>query len=44
MSKLWRIHSHDADRIRALERAARLPPVVARLLIARGLADPQAAA
>ncbi|HVU90030.1 MAG TPA: single-stranded-DNA-specific exonuclease RecJ [Pirellulales bacterium] len=43
MSKLWRIHSHDADRIRALERAARLPPVVARLLVARGLSDPQSA-
>ena len=43
MSKQWRIHSHDADRIRALECAARLPPVVARLLICRGLGDPQAA-
>ena len=43
MSKLWRIHSHDADRIRTLERAANLPTVVARLLVARGLTDPQQA-
>ncbi|HEY1598279.1 MAG TPA: single-stranded-DNA-specific exonuclease RecJ [Pirellulales bacterium] len=43
MPKQWRIHSHDSERIRALERAARLPTVVARLLICRGLGDPDSA-
>ena len=40
MAKTWRIHPHDPDRIRALERAARLPTVLARLLVCRGLSDP----
>jgi single-stranded-DNA-specific exonuclease len=43
MAKTWRIHSHDPDRIRALERAARLPTVLARLLVCRGLGDPDTA-
>ncbi len=43
MAKQWRIHSHDPQRIGALERAARLPAVVARLLVCRGLADAQTA-
>jgi single-stranded-DNA-specific exonuclease len=43
MPKQWRIHSHDSERIRALERAARLPTVVARLLVCRGLGDPDSA-
>ena len=43
MPKLWRIHAHDPDRIKALERAARLPTVVARLLVCRGLADAETA-
>ncbi|MBI2825072.1 MAG: single-stranded-DNA-specific exonuclease RecJ [Planctomycetia bacterium] len=43
MPKLWRISPHDPERIAALERAARLPTVVARLLVCRGLTDPVAA-
>ncbi|HVX13379.1 MAG TPA: single-stranded-DNA-specific exonuclease RecJ [Pirellulales bacterium] len=43
MAKRWRIHSHSAERIAALERAAGVSAVVARLLICRGLDDPHAA-
>ena len=43
MSKRWRIHPHDPDRIAALERAAGIPAVVAQLLICRGITDPDAA-
>jgi single-stranded-DNA-specific exonuclease len=43
MSKRWRIHSHDPDRIAALQRAAEIPAVVAQLLICRGITDPAAA-
>ncbi len=43
MAKRWRIHPHDSDRIAALSRAAGVPPVVAQLLICRGLTDPVAA-
>ena len=43
MSKQWRIQSHDPERIRSLERAARLPSVLARLLVCRGLHDATAA-
>jgi single-stranded-DNA-specific exonuclease len=43
MAKRWRIHAHDADRIAALERAAGIPPVVAHLLLCRGVADTAAA-
>ena len=43
MAKRWRIHSHSAERITALERAAGVSAVVARLLICRGLDDPRAA-
>jgi single-stranded-DNA-specific exonuclease len=43
MSKRWRIHPHDPDRIAALERAAGIPAVVAQLLICRGITDPAAA-
>ena len=43
MPKLWRIAAHDTERIRTLERAARLPTVVARLLVCRGLTDAEAA-
>jgi single-stranded-DNA-specific exonuclease len=41
MAKRWRIHSHDRDRIAQLAREAAVPPVVAQLLIARGLHDPR---
>jgi len=40
MVKRWRIHSHDPDRIAALQRAAGIPAVVAQLLICRGITDP----
>jgi len=43
MSKRWRIHPHDPDRIAALQRAAGIPAVVAELLICRGVCDPSAA-
>jgi len=43
MAKRWRIHAHDPDRIAALERSARLPAVVAQLLICRGIDDPATA-
>ena len=42
MAKRWRIHSHAAERIAALERSAGVSAVVARLLICRGLDDPLA--
>ncbi|HVA49375.1 MAG TPA: single-stranded-DNA-specific exonuclease RecJ [Pirellulales bacterium] len=42
MAKRWRIHSHSVERIAALERAAGVSAVVARLLICRGIEDPSA--
>ena len=44
MTKRWRIQPHDAGRIAQLERAAGLSPVVAQLLVARGIYDAQTAA
>ncbi|MBL9122140.1 MAG: single-stranded-DNA-specific exonuclease RecJ [Planctomycetaceae bacterium] len=43
MRKLWRIRPHDQDRIVAFERAARVPPVIAQLLLGRGIDDPDRA-
>ena len=43
MLKHWRIHPHSAERIAALERAVGISAVVARLLICRGINDPQQA-
>jgi single-stranded-DNA-specific exonuclease len=43
MSKRWRIHSHDPDRITTLGRAAGIPAVVAQLLVSRGVTEPSAA-
>ena len=40
MAKRWRIQPHDPDRIAALARAARIPAVVAQLLICRGISGP----
>lgn len=37
--KHWRIHPHDPSRIAALSQQAQVPPVVAQLLLARGLDD-----
>ena len=41
MAKRWRVRPHDSARIAALEREARVSPVVAQLLIARGICDPR---
>ncbi len=40
MPKRWRIATHDPARAAALGRAAGVPPVVAQLLIGRGVCDP----
>ena len=42
-NKRWRFQPHDADRIAQLERAAGVPPIVAQLLIGRGVYDGTAA-
>jgi single-stranded-DNA-specific exonuclease len=41
--KRWQVEPHDATAVLALERSARVSPIVARLLVARGLTDPEAA-
>ncbi len=43
MRKHWRIFHHDVDRIARMERSAGVPPIVAQLLIARGVYDPEQA-
>jgi single-stranded-DNA-specific exonuclease len=43
MAKRWRIHPHDPDRIAALERAVRIPAVLAQLLVCRGTFDADSA-
>ena len=43
MSKRWRIHTHDPDRIRSMQAAVGVSPVVAQLLITRGIDDQQEA-
>ncbi len=43
MSKRWRIHSHDPDRIAILGCTAGIPAVVAQLLVSRGVTDPSVA-
>ncbi|TWT88234.1 Single-stranded-DNA-specific exonuclease RecJ [Pseudobythopirellula maris] len=40
MAKRWRLATHDPARIAALQSAAKLPAVVAQLLVARGIDDP----
>jgi single-stranded-DNA-specific exonuclease len=40
MAKRWHVHPHDPDRIEGLSRAARIPAVVAQLLICRKICDP----
>ncbi len=39
MGKRWRVHSHDVSLVERLEQAARVPPVVAQLLVSRGMHD-----
>ena len=41
MDKRWRIPTHDAGRIEDLARHARIPSIVAQLLVARGLYQPE---
>jgi single-stranded-DNA-specific exonuclease len=41
MRKRWRIEPHDADRIARLERSAGVPPIVAQLLLCRGVHEPE---
>lgn len=43
MAKRWRIHPHDSERIAQLARAADVPPVVAQLLLCRGITGPSEA-
>ncbi|HEX3726306.1 MAG TPA: single-stranded-DNA-specific exonuclease RecJ, partial [Pirellulales bacterium] len=43
MAKLWRIQSHDSDRILSIERSLGVSAVVAQLLVCRGLLDAQVA-
>lgn len=43
MAKHWRIHPHDPQRIAALARSAGVPPVVAQMLLCRGVHDPREA-
>lgn len=43
MGKRWRIKPHDASRVAQLERAAGLPPVVAQLLVGRGVTEADSA-
>ncbi|MEX2173258.1 MAG: single-stranded-DNA-specific exonuclease RecJ [Pirellulaceae bacterium] len=42
-NKQWRIQPHDAQRIGRLERAAGVSPIVAQLLLGRGLYEPEQA-
>jgi len=44
MQRQWRIIPHDAQRVQQLTRAAGLPPVVAQLLVSRGVYDAEGAA
>ncbi len=41
-NKRWRFQPHDADRIARLEQATGIPPIVAQLLISRGIYEPDA--
>ena len=43
MAKRWRLATHDPVRIASLEKAAGVPPVVAQLLVARGIDDAEEA-
>ena len=43
MPKRWRIATHDARHVAALETAAGIPRVVAQLLVSRGITDPAVA-
>lgn len=42
-NKRWRICPHDAARVSRLEQLAGVPPIVAQLLLSRGVYEPEAA-
>lgn len=44
MQRRWRITPHDAGRVERLMHASRLPPVVAQLLVSRGVYEAEEAA
>lgn len=39
MTKRWRVHPHDQGRVTELERAAGVSPIVAQLLLCRGISE-----
>src|SRR5262249_1094922 len=41
VGKIWRLLPHQRDRIERLAGALRIPPVVAQLLLNRGIAEPE---
>jgi len=43
MEVRWRITPHDPVKVRSLERSANLSPIVAQLLVSRGIVDPTVA-
>lgn len=43
ISKRWQFHPHDESKVQHLHRSAGIAPVVAQLLVSRGVADPQVA-
>ncbi len=43
MQRRWRILTHDSAKIERLASAVRVPPLIAQLLVARGLHDPDRA-
>ncbi len=43
MAKRWRLMGHDTGHIEALQASASIPPLVAQLLLRRGVADPESA-
>jgi single-stranded-DNA-specific exonuclease len=42
-TKRWRIVPHDTERVGRLEKLAGIPPIVAQLLLGRGVYEPEAA-
>ena len=40
-NKRWRILPHDSDKVSRLEQSAGIPPIVAQLLLARGVDQPE---
>lgn len=42
MARVWRVHPHDQSRSASLANAAKISPVIAQLLICRGITEPAA--